>query len=240
MKPLRIFIGFDDSETVAYHALCQSIIETSSIPVSFTPVKQSMLPEYRRARDQRQSNEFSYTRFLVPYLCDYEGIAVFMDLDMMLRTDIAELVDFVLANSSIRKHAVAVCKHNYIPKDRVKYLGNTQYAYPRKNWSSFMVFNCAHKHCRRLTPEFVNRSDAQTLHRFWWTHEDFILSLPLEWNWLVGEYEYNDSAHNVHWTVGGPWFREYEGADYAREWFELEDRMRSSDQLPAVEKIRDG
>lgn len=218
---LKIFIGYDRAESISYHALVQSIIEYSSVPVSITPVKMTMLPEYIRDRDPKQSNEFSFTRFLVPYLCGYEGQAIFMDCDMMFRTDPKELFDLFDETK-----AVQVIKHDYTPSTRTKYLGSMQYQYPRKNWSSVMLFNCAHEHCKRLTPEYVNTIEALNLHRFYWTHDDFIGALPVEWNHLVGEYEPNPEAKNVHWTICGPWFcNDPSLVEFGNEWVEMRDKM---------------
>ena len=209
---MRIFIGYDSVESVAYHALVQSIINNSSIPVAITPLKQSMLPMYSRPRDPKQSNEFSFTRFLVPYLCNYEGHAIFMDLDMMFRADPAEL--WKLRDNT---KSVQVVKHDYTPKTRTKYLGNIQYQYPRKNWSSVMLLNCAR--CTTLTLEYVNSAPALDLHRFSWTTDEEIGELPPEWNHLVSEYQPNQEAKLVHWTCGGPWFPEYMNTEFAEEWF---------------------
>ncbi len=196
---LRLFIGFDQAEAVAYHTMVQSIIEKTTIPVSITPVKQSMLPMYNRERCPNQSNEFSFTRFLVPYLCDYTGWAIFMDCDMLLRTDLNELWELRDPTKSVQ-----VVMHDYTPKNKTKYLGNTQHSYPRKNWSSVMMFNCSHYDCKKLTPDYVNTAKPKELHRFEWTDDRYIGSLPTEWNWLVGEYEHNEGTKNIHWTVGGP------------------------------------
>ncbi len=219
---IRLFVGFDQVEAVAFHTLCQSIIEKTTVPVSITPVKMSMLPEYTRERDPKQSNEFSFTRFLVPHLCDFEGFAIFMDLDMMLRVDLNELWE--LRDPS---KAVQVVKHDYTPKTQTKYLGAIQYPYPRKNWSSVMLFNCGHDHCKRLTPDYVNTAEPMALHRFYWTHEDTIGELPIEWNWLVGEYEYNPDAKNIHWTIAGPWFGG--DIDYADEWLDMVEKMEHAE-----------
>ena len=210
---LKIFIGYDAVESVAYHTLVQSILEYTKEPVSITPIKLSMLPEYTRSRNTKQSNEFSFSRFLVPYLCDYEGWALFMDCDMMFTDSVSEL--WKLRDES---KSVQVVKHDYTPKTQVKFLGAIQYQYPRKNWSSVMLFNCGHDHCKRLSPEYVNTADAMALHRFFWTHEDFIGELPVEWNHLVGEYEKNPLAKNAHFTLGGPWFYEYADAEFSDEW----------------------
>ena len=214
MTPLRIFVGFDTVESAAYHTLCHSITTHSSVPVSITPINSANLRDiYTRPRDPKQSNAFSFTRFLVPYLCDNLGWALFMDCDMLVRFDIKELFD---------RHeddkAVMVCQHDYTPRSSRKYLGNIQYRYPRKNWSSVMLLNCAHWNTRRLTPAFVNSAPGLDLHRFTWADDHRIGRLPLEYNWLVGEYNYNPNAKIIHWTEGGPWFPEYYDSDYGDEW----------------------
>ena len=220
---MKIFIGYDEVETVAFHTLVQSIINHASEPVEIIPLKLTMLPMYTRERDPKQSNEFSFTRFLVPYLCGYKGKALFMDCDMIFRTDPKELFDLM------DDKAVMVVKHDYTPKTKTKFLGAVQYQYPRKNWSSVMLFNCGHDDCARLTPEFVNTESAMTLHRFGWTNN--IGELPVEWNHLVGEYHENPKAKNAHFTVGGPWFDEYKGVEFSDEWFSVNNDMLACEQL---------
>lgn len=230
-KVFPIFIGFDEVESVAYDVLCHSIHSRSSIPVAFIPVRTSTLRDhFQRKRDPKQSNEFSFTRFLVPYLMGYEGHALFMDLDMLVRTDIRELYD--LRDDS---KAVQVCQHDYVPSTKTKYLGNIQYTYPRKNWSSVMLFNCGHPDCKLLTPDYVQKASGLDLHRLHWTHDENIGALPLSWNWLVGEYKYNPSAKNVHFTIGGPWFDEYSHVDYATDWFEEKALMLETLQLRDIQ-----
>ena len=229
-KPLKIMVGFDQVEAIAYTALCQSIIEQSSCPVSITPIKLSMLPEYNRPRDPKQSNEFSFSRFLVPYLAGFEGRALFMDLDMIFRVDPVELFNLLDTSKS-----VAVVKHDYIPATATKYLGNIQHRYPRKNWSSVMLFNCEHPDCKRLTPEYINITEALALHRFWWTHDDNIQSLPVEWNHLVSDYAPNPDAKIVHFSIGGPYFKEYSHCEYADEWFSLYARANNCSQSNQVD-----
>jgi lipopolysaccharide biosynthesis glycosyltransferase len=223
---IRIFVGYDSVESVAYHTLCQSIIENTTVPVSITPVKLSMLPAYKRLRNPKQSNEFSFSRFMVPYLCNYDGWGLFMDCDMMFRTDVNELWQLRDPSKSVQ-----VVKHDYTPKNQTKFLGAIQYPYPRKNWSSVMLFNCAHQDCRRLTPSLINTAEPLFLHRMHWTNDDMVGELPREWNHLVGEYPYDENAKNVHWTVGGPYFKEYNKADYHEEWFEMYEKMTNCNQL---------
>lgn len=216
-ETLHIFIGFDEVETVAFHVLTQSILARATVPIAFHPIKRSLLKSiHNRERDPKQSNEFSFTRFLVPYLMGYNGVALFMDCDMMLRTDINELFESI---NLIDGKSVYVCKHEYEPKNTKKYLGATQYQYPRKNWSSVMLFNCAHHDCKKLTPEYVNEASGLDLHRFNWTADDRIGELDLRWNWLVGEYTHCPDAKNVHWTNFGPWLDDFANTDYSDEWF---------------------
>lgn len=226
---LRIFIGYDPVESVAWHTMAHSILQRSSVPVALVPVNLANLRGiYTRERDPKQSNEFSFTRFLVPYLSGYEGFAVFFDCDQMLRTDIAEL--FRVGSGDPDK-AVHVVQHDYEPKDDIKYLNTVQYRYPRKNWSSVVLWNCGHPANRVVTPDYVNSASALALHRFQWLQDSQIGALDVRWNWLVGEYaEPPADVKNVHWTVGGPYFHEYRNADFAEEWFAEFGRMSHCQQ----------
>lgn len=214
---LRIFIGYDPREAVAYDVLAHSILRRASCPISITPIARPHLSGlYWRDRGPTESTDFALTRFLVPYLCGYQGHGVFLDCDMLCRVDIGRLWAEIATQPD---QAVLCCQHDYTPKTGPKFLGQAQTAYPRKNWSSFMVFNAAM--CRRLTPTYVNRASGLELHRFQWLDCDCrIGALPLEWNWLVGEYEPNPQAHILHYTRGGPWFPDFAGSDHATEWWE--------------------
>lgn len=215
-RPLKIFIGFDQVESVAYHTLCQSILSRSSVPVSFIPVKRSHLKKiHTRPLDPKQSNEFSFTRFLVPYLSEYSGWSLFMDSDMIVRCDIKELFDLKDYSKS-----VMCVKHDYTPSSKTKYLGNIQYKYEKKNWSSVILFNNAR--CRKLTPEYINKASGLDLHQFkWLDNPDLAIGeLPKEFNHLVTDMPPNKDAKIVHYTVGTPCFNEYQHCEYANEWFE--------------------
>jgi hypothetical protein len=212
---LQVFIGYDPNETVAYHTLAHSILRRSSIPVSVAPLMQSQLKGiYTRPRGPTESTEFSLTRFLVPHLSGYRGWSLFMDCDMLCRADIAELAAY---SERSPDKAVLVCKHDYVPKTERKFLDQVQTKYPRKNWSSLMLFN--NERCGALTADYVNSASGLDLHRFAWTEDARIGDLPLEWNWLVGEYPHDPAAKIVHYTLGGPYFDDYRGCDYAEEWF---------------------
>ena len=216
----RIFIGFDSKEVVAYHVLAQSIIEHASTPVAFSPIVLSHLQGlFTRERNALQSTEFSFSRFMVPYLSGYEGWSLFVDCDMLARADIAEL--WALRDE---RFAVMCVKHDYQPKTETKFLGQTQTKYQKKNWSSVMLFN--NRRCRALTPDFVNTATGLELHQFKWLDgDDQIGELPSAWNHLVNEYDYRGDAKLVHFTDGGPYFDEYRNDDYAEEWFATRERV---------------
>jgi hypothetical protein len=220
---IKIFIGFDERETVAFHVLSHSIHSRASQPVSIVPVMLSQLKDvFHRERNPLQSTDFSFSRFLTPYLCGYEGWAIFMDCDMIMRTDVAEL--FKLRDD---RFAVQVVKHHHVPKEGTKFLNEPQTKYEKKNWSSVMLMNCAK--CKVLTPEYVNTATGLELHQFKWLgNDDLIGDLPKGWNHLVGYDAPNPSAHLVHHTLGGPYFDELRDCEYSKEWF---------DELKALQRV---
>lgn len=219
---LNVFIGYDPRESVAFYTLAHSILRRASVPVSITPLMRSQLKGiYRRGRGPTESTEFSLTRFLVPRLSGFRGWSVFMDCDMLCRSDIAELATRIERGAD---KAVLVCKHEYVPKTERKFLDQVQTKYARKNWSSLMAFNNAR--CTALSEDYVNAATGLDLHRFAWTEDGSIGELPLEWNWLVGEYDYRADAKIVHYTLGGPYFDDYRDCDYAAEWFVEFEAMR--------------
>ena len=219
---LSIYIGYDPRESVAFHTLAHSILRRSSVPISIAPLVQSQLKGiYRRPRGPTESTEFSLTRFLVPALSAYRGWSIFMDCDMLCRADIAGLAAEIERQPD---KAVLVCKHDYTPRTERKFLDQVQTKYTRKNWSSLMLFN--NERCRSLTADYVNTATGLDLHRFAWIDERSIGELGLEWNWLVGEYDYNPDARIVHFTIGGPYFSAYRDCDYAAEWFAERDSMQ--------------
>jgi lipopolysaccharide biosynthesis glycosyltransferase len=217
---LHVYIGYDPRESVAFYTLARSILQRSSAPVSIIALMKNQLKGmYTRPRGPTESTEFSMTRFLVPALSEFRGWSLYMDCDMLCRGDIAELAARIDGQED---KAVLVCKHDYVPKTERKFLDQVQTRYARKNWSSLMLFN--NERCGALTPDYVNSASGLDLHRFAWTEERRIGDLPLEWNWLVGEYPYNPAAKIVHFTLGGPWFDEYRACDYADEWFQAAAR----------------
>lgn len=218
---IKVFVGFDPREAVAYHTFCQSVLEKASLPVAFTPLALNALAGYRETHTDG-SNAFIYSRFLTPYLCGFDGWALFADGDMVCRADIAEL--WALRDP---RHALQVVKHDYQTKAAQKYLGNKNENYPRKNWSSVMLFNCDHPKHRLLTPEFLQRTTGKFLHRFEWLDDADIGELPRVWNWLTTEYEDNYEAKLLHYTLGTPCFKDYENAEMADEWHAARARSQS-------------
>lgn len=206
---IRLFTGFDPREAVGWHAFCQSVIERSSEAVSITAL-------HGEQRDG--SNAFTYSRFLVPHLCHFNGMAIFADgADMLLRGDLAELWEM-----RDPWRAVQVVQHAYQTKHARKYVGTELEAanedYPRKNWSSLVIWNCAHFANRRLTPEYVSEQSGEFLHRFEWIKDEWIGDLPMSWNWLADEYGESEEAKLLHWTAGIPGFYHYRDAPHAPEW----------------------
>ncbi len=215
---INIVIGFDQRESIAYHTFCQSIIEKASLPVSFIPLAINTLKDYKETHTDK-SNDFVYSRFLTPHLQDFKGWAIFADGDMICQADIKELWDLRDASK-----ALLVVKHDYQTKSHQKYLGNINENYPRKNWSSVILWNCAHPKHRILTPEFIANQTGKYLHRFSWLDDADIGELPPEWNWLAIEYPENKNAKLIHYTLGTPCFKDYRDTDMADIWHEAYKR----------------
>jgi lipopolysaccharide biosynthesis glycosyltransferase len=209
---IHIFIGYDAREAVAYHVCSNSIIRKSSKPVAIHPLALKNLQCYREKHTDG-SNQFIYSRFLVPDLMKYQGWAAFLDGDMLLRGDIAELW-----NLRDESKAVMVVKHDYKTRMKEKYLGARNEDYPRKNWSSVILWNCGHPANRTLSPQFVESATGAQLHRFTWVPDDAIGELPIAWNWLPDEFGRNDDAKLLHWTLGTPCFHDFAHHAMAEEW----------------------
>lgn len=233
----RVYIGWDSREDIAYQVARYSILKHANnvevIPLKLHELKQRGL--VTKPDDPRASTEFTFTRFLVPYLNDFKGLALFVDCDFLFRSDVNKLFD--LADIS---KAVSVVKHEYNVKDgSTKMDGKVQHAYPRKNWSSCMLFNCAHrKNIQSLDPLNINNTllgeppmnIMSYLHQFRWLDDDDIGELPHTWNWLVGHYhEPQDGTPDaIHYTLGGPWFDEYKDVEYGHLWKEAEQEYYKS------------
>jgi hypothetical protein len=231
VTPLRIFIGYDQRESIAFSVLAHSLLRRSSIPVSITPLS---LGQLGLERDADASTEFTRTRFLVPHLSDYQGVSIFMDCDMLCRTDVRELA---LLPELDKPRAVWVVRHDYTPSTPTKFLDQPQAIYTRKNWSSLMVFD--NSRCQALTPHLVKTMPGSWLHRFSWCADEDIGTLDASYNWLVGEYEPNPKAKLLHYTLGGPWFDDYRKCDHAEEWFaELEHMLSPAPRPRTLSDLR--
>ena len=221
----NVYIGWDSREPIAADVCKFSLIDSSSVPVNPVYLKQQDLREskiYERPVDAMASTEFTFTRFLVPYLNAFRGWAVFVDCDTLWLDDFADLIS--LADP---QYAVQVVQHDYRPAEGIKMDGKQQYAYPRKNWSSVVLWNCEHAANRLLTPKYVNQAAAAHLHRFEWLQDKHIGSLPLAWNWLVGWYRlHRDGKPSLlHYTEGGPWFEQTKNCEFADIWTQQRDDM---------------
>jgi len=212
MKPIPVFIGYDPREAIAFHVCANSIIRQASQPVCIVPLALNLFQDYTETHTDG-SNQFIYSRFLLPHLTEFTGWAIFIDGDMIVRGDIAELW-----NMQNPYNDVLVVKHDYKTKMPVKYLGAKNEDYPRKNWSSVILWNCNSFPNRKLTPEFIQRATGSELHRFTWLDDERIGELPPEWNWLPDEYGINKDAKLLHYTLGAPCFQEFADTPQGDEW----------------------
>lgn len=226
-EPLPVFIGYDQREHEAYNVCRYSLMRHSNIPLHVQSLNQKNLrwnKLYWRefsttesgqkidARDGKPfSTEFSFTRFLVPALCQYEGWAMFVDCDFLFVADVGELVSLLDPAK-----AVMVCQQTHEPKEAEKMDGQEQTRYQRKNWSSFMLFNCGHASVRNLTVDAVNNEPGSWLHQFQWLRDEEIGALPPQWNWIENVTEGEPKA--IHYTLGGPWFEHYKNVAFADKW----------------------
>ncbi len=189
---LRIFIGIDPRQPIAYHVLVSSIQRRSSKPVAITPLLIDQLPIKRQGLTQ-----FTFSRYLVPWLCNYEGQALFIDSDMILLDDIAKLFDAATG--------AAV--------DVVQFVGKFQFERP-----SVMLFDCAQ--CKDLTPQLIENECPQD---FSWAPS--VGALSEDWNHLVGYSLPNPNAKLIHYTQGVPGYKECRNCEYSFEWFAEKEAM---------------
>lgn len=231
---LKIYVGYDSREDIAWRVCRYSLLRHAVGEISVSPLKQPALRElglYRRPADKTASTEFSLTRFLTPFLAATDGWSMFVDCDFLFTGDITALIGRLDPTK-----AVYVVQHEYTPQQTVKMDGKTQTQYPRKNWSSMMLFNGRHPDVKALTPDVVNTSEPAHLHRFnWIKNDDDIGSLDREWNFLVGEYEAPDQAPSaIHYTNGGPWFPNWTHVDYGSLWISERDKMLAEYDVQAA------
>jgi lipopolysaccharide biosynthesis glycosyltransferase len=213
---MNIYVGWDSKEAIAYDVCKYSIKKHSLanvVPLKLTDLRYELT--YTRPDDPLSSTEFTFSRFLVPFLNKYEGWAIFCDCDFLWLHDIDSLL-----NTVDDRYAVMVAKHDYNPKQKTKMDGKIQHQYPRKNWSSMVLWNCSHPSNKQVTPELVNTETGQYLHRFMWLQDDEIGEVPHIWNWLTDWYEEPKDGHPraLHYTAGGPWLKNYKDTAYADIW----------------------
>jgi hypothetical protein len=222
---IKVFIGYDPREAVAYSVLAHSIHARASAPIAIVPLMLRELGHIlTRERHPLQSTDFSFSRFLTPFLSDYADWSIFMDCDMLVLDDIAKL--FALRDD---RYAVMVVKHDHVPREQKKFLDQPQTPYQKKNWSSVMLFNNAR--CRALTPLYVNTASGLELHQFKWLADDGLIGeIPSRWNHLVGYHAPRRDASLVHYTLGGPYFDEYRDCEYADEWRNEQEAMLHVDR----------
>lgn len=224
MQSLDVFVGYDKAEPVAYHVCCESLISNSSKPLNIHPL---YLPQLEMSLPKSKegyppSNGFIYSRFLVPELMSYTGKALFIDGDMVIEGDVAELFDMDMANLAVR-----VVKHDYTPSRNIKYLGSKNEPYPRKNWSSVILWNCGYYPNRQITRELLGKAHGSFLHRFQWLDDHEIGELPKEWNVLCDEPNQAKNPKLVHYTNGTPCFDEFKNCEYSALWHETRRSMNS-------------
>lgn len=234
-KPFRVFVGWDSREDIAYQVCRHSILRHASVPVSVEPIKQDELRQrglYERPVDPLASTEFTYTRFFVPYLADFSGWAMFCDCDFLFTGDIAELIELI-----DDRYAVMCVHHDHRPREIWKMDTQRQTNYPRKNWSSMVLYNCAHPDNAVLTPELVNRESGAFLHRIQWLDDALIGAVPETWNWLEGwsTRPSNGPPRVVHYTRGGPWFENWQDVEFGDLWIAERDLYEASEM--ALERV---
>ncbi len=225
--PFPIYVGWDSHEDIAYQVCRHSIMAHASVPVEVIPIKQEELRDkgiYTRDRDPLASTEFTYTRFFVPHMAGYQGWALFCDCDFLWLADIKGLIDLI-----DDRHAVMCVHHDHRPPESWKMDHRQQTLYPRKNWSSLVLYNCGHPDNAALTPELINAETGSYLHRFQWLDDDAIGVVPETWNWLEGWSARPATGHPsvVHFTRGGPWFDNWNDVDYADLWLAEERALRA-------------
>ncbi len=218
MNNFACFIGYDSKEDIAYRVCKYSIQKRASKKLKIFSLKLDELIAkklYFRDVDPLASTQFTYSRFLVPYIMKFDGWALFCDCDFIFFVDILNLI-----KNLDESKALYCVQHDYTPKEKHKMDGQKQTIYPRKNWSSFILYNCSHSSNKKLTPELVNSETGSFLHQFKWLKDDEIGSLDERWNWLEGwtSNHNSNSPYAVHYTRGGPWFSEWQDVEFAKEW----------------------
>lgn len=249
METMKVYIGYDSREKLAYDTCVHSIEHNTSSKPKIIPLVHKELrrqgyftrPWLVNAYDGNWtdmvdgrpfSTEFSHTRFLVPHLTGYKGWALFMDCDMIFDADIRKLFAFC-----DDKYACMVVKHNHKPDNDIKMDGTPQTRYFRKNWSSFILWNCAHPANKVLTPDYVSTKPGSEMHAFSWLQDSQIGALPQDYNWIDGVSDASIKPHVIHYTEGGPWFCAYQDVKYADKWWKYYNRLLDSGEYDTVQEV---
>ena len=236
-KPVRVYIGWDSREDIAYQ-VCKYSIEKRSHFAQVMPLKRQELIDagvYDRPKDTLGSTEFTFTRFLVPSLENYKGWAVFCDCDILWQIGVEDLLPYM-----DDRYAVVVVKHDYKPTNKIKMDGKEQHLYPRKNWSSVILWNCGHPSNRCLTKNVIDTATGEYLHRFRWLDDKEIGEISCEYNWLVNWYKQPEhgTPKIIHYTEGGPWFPDHVHCEYGALWErEKNEYLRSLDKVELTEIV---
>jgi lipopolysaccharide biosynthesis glycosyltransferase len=217
-SPHRVFIGYDPSQDISFEVLRYSLQKHTTQELDIRAIDAEKIPDWGRPIDPLASTPFTYTRFLVPWLCDYEGIALFMDGDMLALGDVSELFHLSMDDLALR-----VRQHDYNPEATVKMGGKVQTQYPRKNWSSLMLMNCAK--LGAWTKEAVETQTGAWLHRFEAIPDEEIGDISEEWNVLD---HMTGPTKLLHYTSGGPWLKGCEDADHADLWHEYREEYEAA------------
>ena len=233
----KVFVGYDSSEDIAWRVCRHSLLRHADNDLTVVALKQQALRDlglYTRPEDLGASTEFSLTRFLTPYLAAQSGWVLFCDCDFLFTTDVRKVFEGLDPSK-----AVYCVQHDYTPAYNLKMDGKKQATYPRKNWSSFMLFNCDHPDVQALTPAVVNSATPAFLHQFRWINDDQAVgSLDRDWNFLEGEYPKPEVPPGViHFTNGGPWFEQWQGCDYADLWLRELDLYVRAKGGPRIRQV---
>ena len=219
---MKIFIGYDSQFDSNLKVQIDSLVKNTKEQLNISLLNYDDLKDILyREKDILQSTDSAFTRWLVPYLSDYQEWSLYMDSDMFCRTDIKDLF-----NLKDNNYSVMVVKHKNITRETEKFNGKKQSHYNRKNWSSLILFN--NSKCKNLNLHYVNQAKGLDLHQFKWLDDSQIGELSPDWNHLVEVNQRNPNAKIVHWTLGGPWFEKTKNVEFSDEWFNSFYRLEIS------------
>ena len=223
---MKIYIGYDSKISIA-SKVCEHSLRHHSEDLDIELLKLTKLKKkklYWRPY-KNQSTEFTYSRFLIPYLQNYKGWALYCDNDFLFLKDVKELMS--LQNNS---KAILCVKHEYKPKDKTKMGNKKQINFSKKNWSSLMLINCGHPSMKNLDLSTVSEASGRYLHQFQWLDDDEIGSIPHSWNWLVNWYRTDKGDGHpeaLHFTEGGPWIVD---SEYKQTWLNYKKLMEEKNE----------